>query len=447
MPCPFSSTDADGTDSLPLGRYFRRDLLKNALAAGGLAALAACLDDDGVPDVPRGAERLEEVPERQFEWNNYLSRDQHGNTIFPYHQLILCLDYANDGAPTAEERDTVSDAFATLDRAFQRGNGGDDPYSPSGGSTPGVLYMMGYSKRYFDRFDDDLPASAELYRPERLLEETAEDGVTPDPYDATLVLTSDYAQVLLSIELALFDELETLNGVEVEGTFDGVFERADRRTGFIGPGVPRRELGRDEIHSRSPLSMGFVSGFADNQASEDTVAIADGPFEGGSTLQLSRLRLDLDSWYDLEKDERVTLMFSPDHTEEDVGEVGEFLANDSGLTAEMDDRLEDHAEKKGVVGHTQKLADSRDENFEPLILRRSEAVSTDDPHPGFNFISLQRRLEDFVDVRRAMDGDHLDVDLDDADSGILDYHTVERRGAYLLPPRSLIALPPAQPEV
>lgn len=448
MPCPFSSgpSDADGRRPRDLGRFFRRDVLKGALAVGGSAALAACVDETGSSEVARGVETVEAVPERQFAWNDYLSRDQHANTIFPYHQLVLLLSYAAGGTPTADERGAVADAFATLDRAYQRGNGGADPYTPEAFATPGVLYTMGYSTRYFDRFDESLPEDIGLTSAEALLEAVDEDPANADPYDAALVLTSDYAQVLLSIELALFGELSTLNGVAVEGTFEGVFELAERRTGFVGPGVPRRELDREEIHSRAPLSMGFVSGFADNQASEDRVAIGSGPFADGSIQQLSRLTLDLDAWYDLSKPDRVELMFSPDHTVEDVGEVGEFLAADSGLTREMDERMPDHAREEGRVGHTQKLAASRDEDFEPLILRRSEAVSTDDPHPGFNFTSLQRDVEDFVAVRRAMDGDHLDVKVDDDQNGILAYHTVESRGAYLVPPRSKIALPTPRPE-
>ncbi|WP_338008337.1 DUF7405 family protein [Natronoglomus mannanivorans] len=440
MPCPFSSKSTDVT------RYFRRDVLKNALAVGGVAALAACLEEDGTPNVPLGIADGGNVPDRQYAWNEYLSRDPHGNTIFPYHQLILLLNYVGDSPPTQADREAVEDAFTTLERAFQRGNGGVDPYQPDGSNTPGVLYTMGYSRNYFEMYDDPLPSTAAFRSPESVLEAVDEEPSKADSYDAALLLTSDYAQVLLSTELALFGKLDTLNGIDVEGTLDDAFEIADRRTGFIGPGVPRRELERDEIPSRSPLAMGFISGFADNQASEDAVAIESGPFAGGTTQQISKLRLDLDEWYDLEHEDRIHLMFSPEHTEDDVGEVGEFLASDSGLTREMDELMHEHAETEGVVGHTQKLAAARNDEFEPLILRRSEAVSTDEPTPGFNFTSLQRDLDAFVDVRKAMNGDHLETDVEAEHNGILDYISVEARGTYLVPPRSLIALPPTRPE-
>ena len=440
MGCPFSNRTGS------IERYFRRDVITMALAAGGFGALAACVEVEGSPDVPMGTSDLDEIPERQFAWNEYLSRDQHHNTVFPHHQVILFLDFVSDGLPTESERNTVAAMFDTIDRAYQRGNGGRDPHHPGGTNTPGLLYTMGYSGSYFERFDEPLPASAGLGDLRTMIEAIDEDPDIADPYDAALVLTSDHAEVLLAIELALYGDIGTLNGVTVEGTFDGILEVAERRTGFVGAGVPRRELDRDDIPSRSPLAMGFVSGFADNQATEDRVAIDEGPFRDGSVQQISRLQLDLDKWYQFSLDERIDRMFSPEHDEADVGEVGQLLASDSGLTVEMDEMLEEHATELGIVGHTQKLAASRDENFEPKILRRSEAVSTDDPHPGMNFTSLQRDIEDFVAVRKAMNGDHLDIDLDKQNDGILAFIEVSNRATFLVPPRSRIALPSSRPE-
>ena len=43
--------------------------------------------------------------------------------------------------------------------------------------------------------------------------------------------------------------------------------------------------------------MGFKSGLKKNQATEDNVTIAGGPFAGGTTMHNSYMRLRLDSWY------------------------------------------------------------------------------------------------------------------------------------------------------
>ena len=70
-----------------------------------------------------------------------------------------------------------------------------------------------------------------------------------------------------------------------------------------GPGFPLRT--RTSAGSRpatrcpatAPLFMGFKSGLRKNQATEDAVTITDGPFAGGTTMQVSYMRLRLDSWY------------------------------------------------------------------------------------------------------------------------------------------------------
>ena len=432
MGCPH------GGSSGSLSKYFRRDILKTCLAAGGVASLAACIEQEGTLNIPAGFEDLSAVPERQFAWNDYMALDLFENTTFPVHQLILIFDYEGDFPPSTDDKDAVARTFDSLDIALQRGNGGEDPYSADGRVMPGLLYMFGYSHSYFDGFDEEL--SHPFYSPEELLERTGETDPIPDDFDAALVLTSDHVQVLLTVEMAILGNLDTINDVKMKGSFDGVFALSERRTGFVGPNVTNRKLENDDIPNRSPMAMGFVSGFADNQARESRVSIDEGPFENGSLLQISQLELNLEEWYDLPHSDRIELMFSPDHTSEDVGEIGQLLSADSGLTKEMEEALDEH-KRDGRVGHTQKLALSRDENFEPKILRRSEALSTGDPHPGMNFTSLQRDLEDFVEVRNAMDADQFEENVDIEENGILNYHEVNRRATFLVPPRSKIALP------
>ncbi|MFC6725053.1 Tat pathway signal protein, partial [Halobium palmae] len=106
----------------------------------------------------------------------------------------------------------------------------------------------------------------------------------------------------------------------------------------------------------------------------------------------------------------------------------------------------EHAREYGRVGHSQKTARVR-EDGRPIILRR-DFDSTDGGEASVHFVSLQRDVADFVTTREAMNG----TDVTDApavkqrvNNGILEYTFVERRGNYLLPPRSLRSLPPAQP--
>ncbi|MFB6146887.1 MAG: hypothetical protein ABEJ08_04295 [Halobacteriaceae archaeon] len=432
MPCPHTSNILEQFDES------RRSFMRKALAVGGASALSACVDRQGMPDVPqgRGAAAL---PARQHAWGDFLARDAHGNTILPTFQLVLLFDYAGDGPPSEAERRSVQQAFDTVHRAYEWGNGQANPYSGDGRLIEGALFMMGYSRRYFERFDADLPDSVDLPDPADTIDELDEES-EPQPHDAALVAASDYAQVLLAIEQALYGNLDELNGVSVAGTLDGTLELADRRTGFKGRGYVAEKLDTEEVPRQSPSAMGYKSGFRGNQAPEDKVSIAAGPFTDGSTLHLSRVAFNLDSWYnDNTEPERINRMFSPKHDHEDVGDVGDFLAGDSGITRDLADATERHAEQRGVVGHTQKTARARDDSFDPRILRRSEGVSIDLNVPSLNFSSVQRGVEEFVKTRKAMNGD--DLDLEDPNSGILDDIDVLNRGNYLLPPRDAIALP------
>jgi deferrochelatase/peroxidase EfeB len=375
------------------------------------------------------------VPEAQHEWSEYLVRDSSGNTVPPQHQLVLGLSYEGSAPPTEAERRQVADAFDTLDRAFQWGTGGD----PEATFNRGLLTILGYAPRYFERFGS-VPDS--LLAPETLLEEVGEDPEKTDGFDAVAVLTSDVGSVVLAAEQALWGETDRVNGVEVDGTLSGVFSEAERRTGFAGKGLPAEKLDQEEIPEEAPLSMGFKSGFTDSLPSEDGVKIREGPFSGGTTLALSRLRLELDRWYDNDDDERVSKMFCPAHDTEDVGPVGTNLGDDSGVTEEDVDKIPEHAEEYDTVGHTQKVARARNDDFEPQILRRSEGFATDAPeHTGFNFTSVQRSLEAFVEARTAMNADEYDVDVPRENHGIVDYVNTMNRGTYVVPPRESRALP------
>ena len=416
----------------------RRAFMKAAVAIGGSAALAACMDREGMPDVPQGPSDLSTLPERQHAWNEHLSTDVHENRLAPAHNVVLLLTYAGDGPPTDEDRETLETVLQSLERAYQR-------------DTAGLLITIGYSPAYFDRFDEALPETVDLPEPESL---SPFEDPEFDQQDVVLHLASDYGQLVLAAEEALFGERDELNDVEIEADIADLFEKADRRTGFVGEGLPAENQDvrgipdSEPVPEESPLYMGFKSGFTKNQASEDRVTIQDGSFAGGTTQQLSRIRLQLEQWYEQDsRDQRVAKMFCPVHAEENMVEgVGDNLGDESKMTDECIENVEEHGRTKGIVGHSQKSAQAR-EDGSPIILRR-DFDSTDGGEAGLHFISLQRRMADFVDTREAMNGSDLAENSavgEKTNNGILQYMSVKRRGNFLLPPRNLRALPPARP--
>ncbi|MFC7079001.1 DUF7405 family protein [Halorussus caseinilyticus] len=430
----------DDSEPTEPGRLSRRQFAKAAVAIGGASALSACMGRNGEPDVSNGPDDLSTLPARQHAWNEFLPTDDHGNDVAPRHRVLLLLNYASDGTPSDGDRKTVESAFESLERAYERGN-------------DGLLFTVGYSPSYFERFDADLPESVDLQQPKALA--PFEDPEL-DQQDAVVHLASDHASVVLAAEEALLGEKSEVNGVEMDADLTGVFEKADRRTGFVGSGLPAENqdaegIPDDEpVSEDSPLFMGFKSGFKKNQASEDRVTIQDGPFADGTTHQLSKIQLKLEQWYEQDsRSQRVSKMFCPVHAEEDLVEgVGENL----GDSAKMSEKgcpahTEDHARTKGMVGHSQKSARARDDDDSPLMIRR-DFDSTDGGQAGLHFVSVQRTISDFVDTREAMNGE--DVAEKSAvgqknNNGILQYMEVLRRGNFLLPPRKHRSLPKPNP--
>ncbi|RLM59283.1 Tat pathway signal protein [Halobellus sp. Atlit-31R] len=418
------------------GDRTRRDVLKAAVAVGGATALSACLDRTEEP-APTGPEQLSSLPERQHAWDDSVRTDDHGNTLLPEHQVLLYLTLPDAGPPDETDRPTVEMALRTLDRAYER-------------SHAGLLWSIAYSPRYFGRYEEPLPESIDLPEPRAL---SPFETPTLDRQDALVHLASDRADVVLAAEEALTGNEETVNGVSVEAALTDVFEVSDRRSGFVGAGLPaarQDELkgvpASNPVPKESPLFMGFIAGFKQNQATEDYVTLADGPFAGGTTKHVSNLRMRLDDWYEEQSyEDRVAEMFSPVHAERElVDGVGANLGDDNGITSEIIDSIEDHATQFARVGHAQKAARAnRESDGTPRTLRR-HFESTDDDEAGLHFPSLQREISTFEAVRAAMNG----TDLTEiptirqrVNNGILEYVFVKRRGNFLVPPRSSRALP------
>jgi len=446
MPCPHSGNSASD-------RLSRRDFVHAAVAIGGASALSACLDrertstetdENGMPDLPTGDP--ESVPERQHSWAEYVLSDEHGNPKFPEYQSFQFLDCTAEGVPSEEDRETVESAFQSLEEAFHWGAGAD---AERAFFHKGIFFTISYSPKYFDRFEAELPDSVDLPPVESVLDTLDESSSVADDYDAVLHLATDYPEVLLATELALSGERDTINGVEMDDHLGDVFDRRERRAGFVGTGLPAEKLDDDRISGDAPQSMGFKSGLLDNLPSEDRVTIQKGPFAESTTHHISQLRIDVDSWYDRDFDERVERMYSPHHEPEEVGEAGKEVASSSGVTEKMADRTGQVAKEQGVVGHSQKLARARDEDFTPRLLRRGDFNGEHPEGAVLNFGSLHRTIEDLVTTLRAMyeiDFGDDEATLDEEDDGILADIETAARGTYLMPPRRLRALPPARPE-
>lgn len=409
----------------------RRNLLKGAVATGGAAALSACLDLTSDP-VPMGVDDSSELDRRQHAWNETLETDEHGTHRLPRHHAFLYVHLSVADEPTDADRQQAEEALSVLDRAYER-------------SPDGLVYSVGYSPAYFDRYGER-PAGVELPDPRPL---SGFETPDLDTQDALFHLASDRADVLLEAEEALFGDRTEANGVEAIA-FPA--EVADRRTGFIGRGMPAERADEvdgipadAEVPEAAKLFMGFDAGFVGNQATEERVTIQSGPFAGGTTKHVSSIHQRLDRWYrDNDHDGMVARLFGT-HQVGEIEGVGDNVGADSGVAVERLEELLSAADEHGVVGHAQKMARAnRDEDGQPLTLRR-HVESTDDGVASLHFPSLQREISTFEAVREAMNGADIARETpairQRVNNGILRYLFVRNRGNFLVPPRELRALP------
>lgn len=459
----------------------RRQFLLSAVAIGGTSALSACIDRE--EDSPNPGDRSDISEETQSNedttdppgelvdgsqedadvndivyknldkersqhaWNRYLRTNHNGIPQPPRHQIVIMAD-VDIWDVSFSEREEMEAAFRTLERAYEWSN-------------EGLLFTVGYSQAYFDQFPTALPESAGLSHPQPLSDF---ESPTLDQYDMCIHLASDHAQAILGAEEALFGNVTEINGVSVEHSLEGIVEKRDRRTGFVGEGLPANNQDVDGIPDshpvpdEAPLYMGFVTQqatheshpfngetedtFVHNQNSEYGVMIKEGRFEGGTTQQVSHLHLTLESWYnDLSNDERIKRMFSVEADADTVGEMGQ-----DGLEATLFPGIEeftDENEEFGFIGHSTKLARSREEGVSPLI--RRDFNTTDEGQAGLHFVALQETISDFERARTMMNGSDVSAHFDSVDeqtnNGILEFIDVQSRANFLVPPRDLRTLP------
>jgi len=350
--------------------------MQTALAIGGSAAALATQERYGLTGTASGRRDHEhdnrdhdrisitERDNRQHAWNAFqVFNANHGVAIPPEHHVALLLEYQHRGEPESEHREEFEEALRQIERAFEWSN-------------EGVMFTVGYTHTYFDRFDEPLPDGLQgppgFPRIDTTLEATTvgldkgPEDVEADRPDAVIHMSSDNAANLLAIEEALWGNERSLNGVDIDATLEDIFERPhaypQRRTGFAGESnldsaFEDLDFDADRIPDGSNLSMGFNTLFANSVPRESNATITHdqffapdprppGMFAQGTTMHLSKLDVNLEEWYDdfsfaepgterhLQENAegRRERLFSPHHDHEDVGNVGENLGQSNAPT-------------------------------------------------------------------------------------------------------------------
>jgi dye decolorizing peroxidase len=410
----------------PAGRLTRRRFVLGAAAVAGGGVIAGVAVEEGsspspkLPEVGLGAQPAG-LPARQHAWTATLARDAHGNPIAPRFDRLVFFDVR--GTPSPAYARILEAALRTLERSYRWG-------------PAGLLFTAGWGPGYFRR-TLGVPSPIPVARSLSLVEEPV-----IDDYDLCLHLACDDERRLAEIEAAL------LHGQKLAGA-DGPMDLSagllwrETRTGFVGTGLPaaRQDVGGippdHPVSASAPLFMGFKSGFRKNQATEDDVTIPSGAFAGGTTMQVSYMRLTLKSWYeDLNERERVALMYAPEVTPAQVASFTTDAPSDPNL-------LNQAITRYGVIGHSQTSAKAR-RHGRPLIIRR-DFNTTDGGVAGLHFVSVQRTIEDFVTTRNAMNATSAQLQNpsigDQVNNGINAFLFVVKRANYVLPSRAERSFP------
>lgn len=394
----------------------RRGLLAAAGTLAGGGALSGLLRGTGEPaPVPVV------LPAGQHAWEAVLRRDGHGNAVAPLFHSLTMLRVADGAGPAAARR--LEAALDTVERSVRHG-------------PDGLLVLLAWGPAYFE---DVLGVASPVPHPRAL---SPIEAPVLERTHACLHLACDDEQRLSRAEQALL-EGAPLADAPAAVDLRGVLDVVEVRRGFVGAGLPAAHRGvvgvraDAPVPADSPLFMGFRSGFARNQASEERVTIADGPFAGGTTMHVSRIELSLDDWYDaLDEQERVARMFAPQVSSADVA----AFTDDAPSHPEL---LDQAARRYGVVGHAQAAAQAR-ERERPLIIRR-DFDSVDGGRALVHFVALQRTIDDFVATRQAMNAARASA-LNPSvgpqiNNGINEWMNVAARANFVVPPRRLRSFP------
>jgi hypothetical protein len=319
------------------------------------------------------------------------------------------------GRPTPAYAALLESHLRTLERSFHWG-------------PEGLLLTVSYGPEYFTRA---LKMASPITSATGL---SSFESPAIDSYHVCVHLASDDEQRLAAVEASLVRSLAP------------ILTWRETRTGFTGKGLPAahqqvRGIPKTPpggpVPEESPLFMGFKSGLRKNQATEDDVTIAGGPFAGGTTMQVSYMRLHLDDWYSrMTEVDRIARMYSPQTT---VAAAQRFTTDASGNPNEITSAITHY----GVVGHAQASAQAR-RNGRPVIIRR-DFDTVDGNYAGLHFVSVQRSIQDFVATRNAMnaaEAHNINRKITATrNNGINAFMEVRRRANYIMPSRADRAFP------
>jgi hypothetical protein len=401
----------------------RRRFLTGAagVAAGGGTAVGVAACGSSASHTPKHVPRVAlggqppGLPPRQHAWVDYQAQTADGNPVAPRFDRLLFFDV--NGTPGPNHARMLEASLRTLERRFKWGH-------------TGLLFTAGWSPSYFEHV---LGVASPVPRAKAL-----SDFELPsiDDYHLMLHLASDDEDRLAAIEAALLHG-EPLPGASGSLTIADALTWRETRIGFTGTGLPaaRQNVGGipsgDPVPKMAPLFMGFKSGLKKNQATEDDVTIADGPFSGGTTQHNSYMRLRLDSWYgNLSQPERVARMYAPQVT---PAQVTRFTTDAKSDPKQLGQSINHY----GVIGHAQSSARAR-RNGRPRIIRR-DFDTVDGGQAGVHFVSVHRTIEDFVVTRTAMNQSNAQLQNPEitptVNNGINEFIFVLKRANYVLPPR------------
>lgn len=399
-------------------RHFLRGAGKSAAAVTGVVSVPALAGPASAQQgqTPPLGEQPAGLPPRQFAWAATLSRDTYGNTISPKYDRLLLFNVRPGVTATAAR--TLEAALRTLERAFRWG-------------PDGLLFTVAWGPHYFL---DVLKLASPVPEPRRL---SSFERPVLDQYDMCLHLASDDESRLAAIEAALVRG-HTLAGADGPLQITGPLRWHETRTGFTGAGLPASHQhvagipSGDPVPKSSPLFMGFKSNLLKNQASEDSVAITEGEFAGGTTMHVSYMQLNLERWYgELTERERVQQMYAAQVTPAQVSKISNESPNHTN-------QFQQAVHHYGVVGHSQTSARAR-RNGKPIILRR-DFNTADGGHAGLHFVSVQKTIEDFIATRTEMNSAQAAAESRNItatkNNGINAYMLVHRRANYIIPDRA-----------
>jgi hypothetical protein len=350
---------------------------------------------------------MSSLPDAQHAWESTFRADEAGRPLAPLYQRLLMLDVV--GRPTRADAQRLEEALRAVEEQFG--------YGPQG-----LLSCLGWGPGWFERYTS---VRSPVGRP--LPMARWENPVLED-IDACLHLASDHEEHLVRATGLLFGAgpLDQSARLRIRET----------RTGFVGRGLPAERTPGRGVPERAPLMLGFHSGLRGNQATEERITVPEGPLAGGTTMHVSYIQLDVDSWYEQDADTRTAHMYAPGVTVE----AAEALVDDATSDA---DALPALAAAYGTAGHAQATGRARLHGM-PRINRRDFATN-DHGSPGTHFVSLQRTMEDFQATRAMMNaadatGYHSRIGVR-RNNGINAFMEVRSRATFAVPPRRDRAFP------